>query len=123
LTFYQPIWYADPWLYVLSRGDLVTRKQPHHQSESSRLRRLAKDKDVEILFSDHAEDELLKDRIYRPDTRRALEAGSICRSEMHGAQWRRTVKGHDVDGGEIMLVVVVSYELKQIVVITGWRSC
>src|SRR4051794_31873349 len=97
----------------------MRKRQPHYHSEGSKLRSLARS--AEIVFIDHANDELRQDDICRQDALAVLSAGFVVNSELHGTDWRRTVQGRDRDGGEIRLVVSVDYENRRIVVITGWR--
>jgi len=99
----------------------VARKSPVYHSEGSKLRRLARSPGVEILFGSHADRELEKDNITRPDALAALASGTVVNSELHGLEWRRTVRGHNRDGDEIMLVVTVDYDIGRIEVVTGWR--
>jgi len=53
----------------------------------------------------------------RRDVLAALKNGSITMSERRGQQWRRVVRGCDLDGQGMILTVTISYPLRRITVL------
>jgi mRNA-degrading endonuclease HigB of HigAB toxin-antitoxin module len=47
----------------------------------------------------------------------ALRTGTVARSERRGLQWRRIVRGADIDGNSITMIVTVVYHFRRIVVL------
>jgi hypothetical protein len=87
--------------------------------EGVKIRRLAASASVDILFT--CDEKLRKHEIWRPDALFALKPRSVVKSERHGLEWRRTIRGDDRDEGEIFLVITVDQEHRLIVVLDGWR--
>jgi ribosomal protein S6E (S10) len=53
----------------------------------------------------------------RMDLLVAIRNGSIVRSERRGLQWRRTVRGQNIDGDLITIIVTVAYQIRRISVL------
>ena len=87
-----------------------------------RLRRLASDEEVEILYTRKAQGTLLEEGISRPDAQMSLCNARVIRSEGRHAQWRLTIRGQDAEGECIELIVAIDPDFqKRIVILAGKR--
>jgi ribosomal protein S6E (S10) len=53
----------------------------------------------------------------RMDLLVAIRNGSIIRSERRGLQWRRAVRGQNIEGDLITIIVTVAYPIRRITVL------
>ena len=98
----------------------MVRRAP--QRDSVRLRKLASDPKVEVMITTKGARRFAEASISRPDVQFALGNCTVTRSEHRHDQWRRTVRGHDIEGKPIQLVVTVDPEnRKRIIVLSGER--
>ena len=98
---------------------MIARKTTSH---GAKIRHLAATADVVIMPTKRAARGLDLEGITLPDAQMALCTSSIVRSETRHGQWRRTIKGQDVEGGTIQLVIVVDLDYsKRIVILSGKR--
>jgi hypothetical protein len=96
------------------------------RSESANLRRLAMNASTELMFTQNSAAEAEQSGITRPDCLRAIATGGVVKSEQLGPDWRRTVRGKDMDGNAITIVITVVSTMdgkrKRIVVLKSERS-
>jgi hypothetical protein len=95
-------------------------RQPREASDGARIRRLAASDKIELLSV--CDEKLRKHEIWRQDVLCVLRTCSVVHSGRCCGEWQRTVKGFDRDEGEIVLVITVDYEDRQIAVVDGWRK-
>ena len=62
---------------------------------------------TELMFTQNSAAEAEQLGISRPDCLRAIATSGVIKSEQLGPDWRRTVRGKDMDGNTITLVVTV----------------
>lgn len=95
------------------------------------LRTLANTEGVKFRFSPHAEAEMAKDRIDRPDIERLCRTGSVIRCEQHSRKYlggpfephdRLTVMGRDLEERSISAVVYIDGDEIEVQVITAWAG-
>ena len=91
-----------------------------YHDEASRLRKLANSPHVVLAFSFHAEREMRKDGIDRPDISSMLKRCAVARCEAHGLEWRLTAWGRDFDGRRIEAIVVADEERERIDIVSAW---
>lgn len=93
--------------------------------ETKRLHRMMRDPQVDIDYTDHALDEMRKDKIIQPDVELVLSRASVTDvqpGEMFGPdRWR--VSGNDGDGRYIEIIIVVADDNELVIdVITVWHA-
>jgi hypothetical protein len=80
--------------------------QPHYVTETSTLKRVARDPGCRFVWTTHALDELAKDGRTTDDVETALMNGRVVLHEQKkDLLWR--VVGKDIDGNGIQVVVAV----------------
>ena len=91
---------------------------PAYHNEGSRLRRLARTPGVLLDFTLHSEKRMRQRGVSRLDIKSSLTAGAVTRVELHGIEERWTVQGHDKDGRQIEIIVIVYEEEKEIIILS-----
>ena len=86
----------------------------NHSTEGAKLRALANHRQVELLLSTSASDFAEEHEITRSDFLMALRTCAVVKSELYGAQWRRVVRGNDIDGDVLLMTVTVVYPIRRI---------
>lgn len=71
------------------------------------MRRLAKNPATELMFTQSSGHEAEQTGLTRSDCLRMIAVGRVIRSEMSGPDWRRWVRGTDLDGNTMTLVLTV----------------
>src|SRR5215472_12921982 len=89
----------------------VRPRRLNHPSEGTRIRTLANHRSVEILLSSEASDATEEQDLTRADILTALRNCSVIESIGRGAQWRRVVRGTDIDGCLIVMTITVVYQV------------
>jgi hypothetical protein len=94
------------------------------EHEAGRLRKLARDRNVLIFFTGHAEVERKKDGISKVDIAMMLCRCSVSlvetNKESGEEEWR--AEGTDCDGRKIAAVIALSEDVKEIKVVTTWAK-
>jgi hypothetical protein len=98
-----------------------------HSTEGTKIRSLAQNKYVEILLTEIVERTMEENGATRIDLRFALRNCAVIGSERRGRQWRRIVRGKDIEERAITMVITVAYPQRRILVleveigeIDGW---
>jgi ribosomal protein S6E (S10) len=99
------------------RGLVMSRRHLSHATEGTRLRNLANNRQVELLPIDGVLAIMNETGQTRMDLLVAIRNGSIVRSERRGLQWRRTVRGQNIEGNLITIIVTVAYPIRRISVL------
>jgi hypothetical protein len=91
------------------------------EDEASRLRKLARNPNVLVWWTDHAEIERKKDRIAKIDVQNMLKRCRVSNVEDTGGEEGWRAEGTDIDGRRIV-AIVVPYEddPPEIKVVTTW---
>jgi hypothetical protein len=89
-----------------------------YPSEGAKLRSLAQNKFLELLLTKVVEETMEVNGATRIDLLMALRNCAVIRSERRGNQWRRVVRGQDLDERCITMVVTVAYPQRRILVLT-----
>ena len=89
----------------------------NHPSEGTKIRALASHRLVELLLTRDASNMCEQQGLTRMDLLVALRTCAVSGSERRGMQWRRTVRGTDIDGNPIVMVVTVVYQVRRILVL------
>jgi hypothetical protein len=101
----------------------VGNRRLNHSTEGAKLRALASHRQVELLLRQDASDAAERQEITRPDLLMALRNCAVVKSELHGSsQWRRMVRGTDIDGNVLVMTVTVVYPLRRIRVLEVERE-
>jgi hypothetical protein len=95
----------------------VGPRRLNYPSEGMKIRTLASHRLVELLLARGALDTCEERGLTRMDLLVALRTCAVIGSERRGGQWRRTVRGNDIDGNSIMMVVTVVYQVRRILVL------
>jgi hypothetical protein len=95
----------------------VPPRRLNHSTEGARIRSLAAHREIELTLTDDAEDTAEARDLDRADLIAALRTCSVIRSERRGSQWRRMIRGTDIDGNAITMIVTVVYHFRRIVVL------
>jgi hypothetical protein len=88
-----------------------------HTPEGAKVRLLAQNKFLELLFASVVEKTMEENGATRIDLLMVLRNCAVIGSERHGTQWRRTVRGQDLDGREITMVITVAYPQRRILIL------
>jgi hypothetical protein len=91
-------------------------------NKGSKLRALASNTKVRLVFSDHSLEEMAKDNISQLSIRSMLRRCSVVRVEQNRFQETLEAKGTDVAGNQITVVVVVYEDVIKIKVVTAWAT-
>jgi hypothetical protein len=98
-------------------GTIMSRRHLSHATEGTRLRNLANNRLVELMPIDSVLEIMIETGQTRMDLLVAIRNGSIIRSERRGLQWRRTVRGQNIEGELITMIVTVAYPIRRISVL------
>jgi Domain of unknown function (DUF4258) len=93
-----------------------------YEHEASRLRRVAQNPEADIWFRKHADEEMAKDDIRRPDVQGILKKCSVSKVEESGGELTYRVHGRDFDNRKITAEVVLYEDNIEIKVITAWKD-
>jgi hypothetical protein len=88
-----------------------------HPSEGAKIRSLAQHKFLEILLTDIVKSTMEENGATRIDLLMALRNCAVIGSERRGNQWRRLVRGQDIDGRTITMVITVAYPQRRILIL------
>lgn len=92
--------------------------EPHYVSETQTLRRIVHNPDVRYIWTSHALAQMEKRKITAADVENALMKGQVILQEQkRDVLWR--VRGQDIDGGKIEVVISADEESITIKVVTA----
>src|ERR1700733_11439834 len=103
--------------FAYSGENQVRPRRLSHSSEGAKIRSLANHREVAILLTNDASDTAEQRGLTRSDLLMALRTCSVVQSVGRGQQWRRVVRGADIDGNSITMIVTVVYHFRRIVVL------
>ncbi|WP_292234284.1 DUF4258 domain-containing protein [Mesorhizobium sp.] len=89
------------------------------ENECGRLRRLARS-GARVRYTNHALEEMEKDRIFRIDVENMLPRCQVTKVEPTGFDETWRAEGRDSNGRLLVAVVVAEEEIRVIRVITSW---
>lgn len=95
--------------------------KPNLQNVASQIRATVRSEDCKLKLSDHSEEKMILNAIDFADVVGVLKACKVTNQEWVEGEWRFTAKGRDVDGDEIVLIVVFDQKEKLIELITAWK--
>jgi hypothetical protein len=72
---------------------------------------------LRFLLTNDASDTAEEQSLTRSDLLMALRTCTVVGSERRGLQWRRVVRGADIDGNSIIMTVTIVYHFRRIVVL------
>jgi hypothetical protein len=83
---------------------------------------MARDREVMLVFTTHALQEMKKDGIVKLDIANMLKRCSVTKVEESGGEETWRAEGTDNDGNKITAVVVAYESIIKVKVITAWSS-
>lgn len=92
------------------------------ENEAGRLRRLARAPDILFFYTDHAEQELKKDGIFKITVENMLRKCAVTNVEDTDGEEGWRAEGSDNDGRRIAAIVVAYEKDKEIKIVTGWAK-
>lgn len=114
-----PIWIPNRNDGGLRGGNPLA--QPVFHDEGSRLRDLANNRETFFSYSNHAQEEMRKDQLLKPDVESVLRRCPVVRVEMNSGEESWNVRGRDTDGRMIEVVVVAYEDDLRIKILSTWH--
>ncbi len=96
----------------------MSQKQPSFSGETARLRRVAGNPNVHVFYGKHARTRMIERHISELDVKHILGRCPVVRVEPHLGSIRWNVRGKDLDGRNVELVVIVNEDDIEITVVT-----
>jgi hypothetical protein len=92
----------------------------NNEARAARLREIARRDDVRFWYTRHAEIELRKDHVSKPEVENMLRRCRISLIETEKNEETLRAEGTDADGRSLAAIVVLYEESVVIKVVTGW---
>lgn len=89
----------------------------NHSTEGAKIRSVAMHREVELVLTDDAKTQTREMGFERTDLLDALRSCAVVESKKRGSLWKRTVRGEDIDGNPITMIVTIVYHFRRIVVL------